>query len=64
MINFLTQSGISAIFLTVILIIYLIIVELGNPKVRKALFPFIVIMTLSFIVIAIKSIYSVYTSLK
>lgn len=55
---------ISPIFLTVVLMIYLIIIELGNPKMRKALFPFAAVLTGIFLIIAFMSIYTTYINLK
>lgn len=55
---------ISPIFLTVVLITYLIIVELGSKKIRNALLPFIIVLTIAFLIIAITSVYSTYTGLK
>jgi Na+/alanine symporter len=55
---------ISPIFLTVLLIIYLIIVELGNKRIKKALFPFVVVLAIAFIIIAVISVYTTYMNLK
>ena len=64
MINFGIAGEISPIFLTVTLIIYLIIVELGTTKMRKALFPFVIALTIVFAIFAIASIYTTYMGLK
>jgi hypothetical protein len=64
MINLGIVGEISPIFLTVTLIIYLIIIELGSPKMRKALLPFIIALTISFVIYAITSVYKVYVGLK
>jgi hypothetical protein len=55
---------ISPIFLTVLLIIYLIIVELGNKKIKKALFPFVLVLAIVFLIIAVISVYTTYMNLK
>jgi putative effector of murein hydrolase len=64
MINLQTATEISPIFLTVTLIIYLIIVELGNKKMRKALLPFVIVLTIVFLIFAIASVYQTYMGLK
>jgi hypothetical protein len=64
MINLQTATEISPIFLTVILIIYLIIVELGTPKMRKALLPFVIVLTIIFLIFAGTSVYNTYIGLK
>ena len=64
MINLDLIGEISPIFLTVILIIYLIIVELGNKRIRNALLPFIIVLTVAFLIIAITSVYSTYVNLR
>jgi len=64
MINLDLMGDISPIFLTIMLIIYLIIVELGNKRIRNALLPFIIILTIAFLIIAITSVYSTYTGLR
>jgi hypothetical protein len=52
---------ISPIYLTVTLIIYLMIVELGHGRIRKALFPAIVVLISVFLIIAGMSVYSQIT---
>jgi hypothetical protein len=64
MINFNDLGKISPIYLTVVLIIYLMIVELGNKKIKKALTPFIIILVIIFFVIAATSIYLTYMKIK
>jgi hypothetical protein len=64
MINLDLMEGISPIFLTVILIVYLIIVELGNKRIRNALLPFVIVLTVAFLIIAVTSVYSTYTGLR
>ncbi len=64
MINLGIAGEISPIFLTVTLIIYLIIVELGNKKMRKALMPFVIVLTVVFLIFAITSVYQTYMGLK
>lgn len=61
----LTKIGeISPIFLTVLLIVYLIIVELGSKKIRNALMPFVVVLAIAFMILATISVYSTYINLK
>jgi len=55
---------ISPIFLTVLLIIYLIIVELGNKKIKNALMPFVVVLAIAFMILAVISVYTTYMNLK
>lgn len=55
---------ISPIFLTVLLIIYLIIVELGSKKIRNALMPFVVVLAIAFMILAVMSVYTTYINLK
>ena len=64
MINLQAATQMSPIFLTVTLIIYLIIVELGNEKMKKALMPFVIILTIIFVIFAIASVYQTYIGLK
>ena len=49
---------ISPIFLTVLLIAYLILIELGNEKIKKTLLPAVVVMIVLFMIIAIVDIFS------
>jgi len=55
---------ISPIFLTVLLIVYLIIVELGSKKIRNALMPFVVVLAIAFMILAVISVYTTYINLK
>lgn len=55
---------ISPIFLTVLLIIYLIIVELGSKKTRNALMPLVVVLAIAFIILAVINVYTTYINLK
>ncbi len=55
---------ISPIFLTVLLIIYLIIVELGSKKIRNALMPLVVVLAIAFMILAVISVYTTYINLK
>jgi len=54
---------ISPIILSVLLIAYLIIVELGNEKIKKTLKPIIIVLIIIFLIIAAISIYSTYSGL-
>ena len=49
---------ISPILLTVLLIGYLILVELGNEKIKKTLLPLIIVMMVVFALMAIMDIVS------
>lgn len=64
MINLAAATEISPIFFTVTLIIYLIIIELGNEKMKKALMPFVIILTIIFVIFAAASVYQTYIGLK
>jgi len=64
MITFQDIGKISPIFLSILLIAYLILVELGNEKIKKALLPFLIVLIIIFAIIAIISIYSVYIRIK
>lgn len=57
MINLAEIKEISPIFLTVTLIVYLMIVELSHEKIRKSLFPAIVVLIVVFLIIASLSVY-------
>ena len=57
MIGLEVSSSISAIYLTVTLIIYLLIVELGHERVRKSLIPAVCVLMVSFIIVAVKTVY-------
>jgi len=59
MITLNSVDKISPIFLTVLLIIYLIIAELhGNNKVKKALVPLLIIFVLVFLIMAVVDVLS------
>lgn len=49
---------ISPIFLTVLLIVYLMIAELGSKKIKKDLFPLLVVLLTVFSVVVIQDIIS------
>jgi hypothetical protein len=53
-----TIGDISPIFLTVLLIGYLILVELGSGKIKKALIPLIIVLIAVFLIIAVMDIVS------
>lgn len=55
---------VSPIFLTVLLIIYLMIVELGSRRTRNALMPLVVILAIAFMILAVISVYTTYVNLK
>ena len=58
MINLVNAGEISSIFLTVTLIVYLIIAELGPEYLKKELFPVIVLLIAIFLVVAGMSVYA------
>ena len=58
MIAFGILGKISPIFLTVFLIIYLMIAELGNEKVKKSLLPFILVLIALFLIVAVLDVLS------
>jgi hypothetical protein len=64
MINFQNLGNVSPIALTLVLLVYLMIVELGNKKLKKALFPFVLVLCIVFLILAINSIYSTYINIK
>jgi hypothetical protein len=49
---------ISPIFLTVILIVYLMIAELGSEKIKKDLFPLLAVLLAVFSVVVVQDIMS------
>lgn len=58
MITLNSLGQISPIFLTVLLIACLILVELGNKKIKKSLLPFVVVLIVLFMIIAVVDIIS------
>ena len=52
MITLSSIGDISPIFLTVLLIIYLILAELGNKKIKESLLPLIIALMMVFLIIA------------
>jgi len=53
-----TVGEVSPILLTVLLIGYLILVELGNSKIKKTLLPLIIVLIVVFAIMAIMDIIS------
>lgn len=49
---------ISSIFLTLLLIGYLILVELGSEKIKKRLIPLVIVLIILFLIIAVMDIAS------
>lgn len=64
MLTFQNLGNISPIILTIIVLVYLIAVELGNKRIRKALIPFVIILVIIFLIIAVINIYSTYMGVK
>ena len=58
MIVFKNLVSISPIFLTVALIVFLILVELGNKKIRSALLPLVIVLMIIFLIVATLSVIS------
>lgn len=54
----------SPIILSVLLIAYLILFELGNEKIRHALRPFVIVLTAVFFISALLEIISIYVGIK
>ena len=50
--------GLSPIVLSVLLILYLLIVELGTPKMKKILMPLIISLGVVFVIVFVLNIYS------
>ena len=57
MINLASIGAISPIYLTVTLIIYLMIVELGHERIRRMLMPAVAVLMVSFIIVAVRTVY-------
>lgn len=53
-----TLGRISPIFLTVFLIGYLMVAELGSKKVKKALMPLLIVLVILFFIIAVVDVVS------
>jgi predicted nucleic acid-binding protein len=64
MITFQNLGNISTIYLSVVALAYLMMVELGSERIRKALFPFVVVLIIVFIIVAAASVYATYARLK
>lgn len=60
MIIFQDVRGLSPIFLSVLAILFLIIYELGNEKIKKIFLPFIIVLIVIFVIIAGIDIYNMY----
>ncbi len=58
MITLNSLGQISPIFLTVLLIACLILVELGSKKIKKSLLPFVVVLIVLFMIIAVIDVVS------
>lgn len=57
-------GNLPPILLSVVLIIYLIIVELGDKNIKKELLPFVIVLTLLFLIIAVTSVLTTYARIK
>ena len=53
-------GNLSPAILSVVLIAYLMFVELGNQRMRKALMPFVIVLTIIFVIVAVTSVYITY----
>lgn len=58
MITLNSLGQISPIFLTVLLIAYLILVELGSKKLKKSLLPLVIVLIVLFMIIAVVDVIS------
>lgn len=58
MITLNSLGKISPIFLTLLLIGYLILTELGNEKIKKTLLPLVIVLIVIFLVIAVLNVLS------
>lgn len=58
-----TLGNISPIALSVLTITYLMLFELGNEKMKHALRPFIIVLIIVFLIIAVLDIWRVYSKL-
>jgi hypothetical protein len=56
-------GNLSPAILSVVLIAYLMLVELGNPRMRKALMPFVIVLTIIFLIVAVSSVYLTYVKI-
>ena len=52
------KENISPIFLSVLLIVYLMIIELGDKKLKKALLPFVIVLLIIFSVVVVQDVIS------
>jgi len=59
-----TLRNMSPIILSVLLIAYLMLFELGNKKIKRAIFPFVVVLLIIFVIIAVLNIIEVYSGIK
>ncbi len=57
-------GNISSLVLSVLLIAYLILYELGNEKIKHALRPFIFVLVIVFLILAALSVFTVYSGIK
>lgn len=58
MITFQELGNISPIFLTVLLIVALLLVELGNSRLKKLLLPFVIVLLGVFVIVAVLNVIS------
>jgi hypothetical protein len=58
MITLETAGSISPILLTVLLIGYLIIIELGPDRIKKSLLPIVIVLMVIFVIVAVMDIIS------
>ena len=59
-----TLGNLSPIIFSVFLIAYLMLFELGNEKIKHALRPLIIVLTVIFVIIAALDVYATYVGLK
>ena len=59
-----TLGNISPIAISVLTIAYLMLFELGNEKIKRALRPFIIVLIIIFLITASLNIWETYSKLK
>jgi hypothetical protein len=58
-----SPGNISPIVLSLLTIAYLMLFELGNEKIKHALMPLIIVLTTVFLIVALLSIFGIYSRL-
>ncbi len=63
MINLNKFVEVSPILLTVLLIAYLLLIEFGDSKTKKILLPFVIVLIIVFLIVAVTNISTTYFAL-